>query len=136
MIKNVFYLTLKALFVLKIFKFLSSFFGHAEKQLDQKYKVYFKIYDVTTWETNNYITHIAQLPISRSKNNQTMKFGQLKEYKLRNIFLQKSYTKCGGEAIPRRFYQKSILSASLNLQPKVLYSLFLLYAKLRTIIIY
>ena len=26
-----------------------------------------------------------------------MKFGQLIEYNMRNIFLQKSYTKCGGE---------------------------------------
>ena len=33
--------------------------------------------------------------ISRSKGNQTMKFGQLIEYNMRNIFLEKSYTKCG-----------------------------------------
>ena len=26
-----------------------------------------------------------------------MKFGQLIEYNMRNIFLEKSYTKCGGE---------------------------------------
>ena len=32
--KNAFYFTLKALFVLKIIKFLSWFFGHADKQLD------------------------------------------------------------------------------------------------------
>ena len=31
MMKNVFYFNLKALFVLKIFKFLSQLFGHAEK---------------------------------------------------------------------------------------------------------
>ena len=41
--------------------------------------------------------------ISRSKGNQVMKFGQLIEYKMGNIFLEKSYTKCGGEAIPRPF---------------------------------
>ena len=29
--------------------------------------------------------------ISRSKDNQTMKFGQLIEYNMRNIFLEKSY---------------------------------------------
>ena len=34
-------------------------------------------------------------PISRSKGNQTMKFGQLMEYNMRSIFLEKSYTKCG-----------------------------------------
>ena len=32
--KKAFYFTLKALFILKISRFLSSFFGHAEKQLD------------------------------------------------------------------------------------------------------
>ena len=35
--------------------------------------------------------------ISRSKGSQTMKFGQLIEYKMKNIFLEKSYAKCGGE---------------------------------------
>ena len=34
--------------------------------------------------------------ISRSKGNENMKFGQLIEYNMRNIFLEKSYTKCGG----------------------------------------
>ena len=38
--------------------------------------------------------------ISRSKGNQTMKFGQLIEYGMRNISLKKSYTKCGEETIP------------------------------------
>ena len=36
--------------------------------------------------------HILPI-ISRSKSNQTMKFGQLIEYNVRNIFFQKSYTK-------------------------------------------
>ena len=43
------------------------------------------IYDVTTWLTNNCNTH----NISRSKGNQTMKFGQLMERDMRNIFLKK-----------------------------------------------
>ena len=34
--------------------------------------------------------------ISGSKNNQAMKFGQLKEYNMRNIFREKPYTKYGG----------------------------------------
>ena len=29
-----------------------------------------------------------------------MKFGQLIEYNMRSIFLEKSYTECGGEFIP------------------------------------
>ena len=44
--------------------------------------------------------------ISRSKDNQTMKFGQLIECNMRNIFLEKSYTKCGGETSPRHFSDK------------------------------
>ena len=43
--------------------------------------------------------------ISRSKGNQTVEFCQLVEYNMRNIFLEKSYTKCGGETIPRPFYK-------------------------------
>ena len=34
-----------------------------------------------------------------------MKAGQLTEYNMRNIFLEKSYTKCGGEASLRPFYK-------------------------------
>ena len=39
-----------------------------------------------------------------------MKSGQLIEYNLRNIFLEKSYTKCGGETIPRPFSKKLNIS--------------------------
>ena len=52
--------------------------------------------------------------ISRSKDNQTMKFGQLIEYNMRNIFVEKSYTKCGGETVTRPFSKKSKLSISLD----------------------
>ena len=51
--------------------------------------------------------------ISRSKGIQTMNFGQLLEYNMRYIFLNKSYTKCGGETIPRPFSKKSKLSISI-----------------------
>ena len=54
MMKNALYFTLKALSVPKIFKFLSWLCGHVEKQLDQKDKVRFKIYDGTTWLTDNF----------------------------------------------------------------------------------
>ena len=43
-----------------------------------------------------------------------MKCGQLVEYNTRNIFLEKSYTKFGGEPIPRPFSKKSKLSMSLD----------------------
>ena len=54
-----------------------------------------------------------------------MKPGQLIEYSLRNIFLEKSYTKCGGETIPRPFSKKLKLSISLDQYSKVSYILFL-----------
>ena len=52
--------------------------------------------------------------ISRSKGNQTMKFGQLIEYNMRNIFLEKSFTKFGGETSPRHFSEKLKFSISLD----------------------
>ena len=54
-----------------------------------------------------------------------MKFGQLIEYNTRNIFLEKSYTKFGGETSPRPFYGKLKLSISLEQYSKVVYNLFL-----------
>ena len=60
MIKNAIYFISKALFVLKVFKFLSWLFGHVLKRLDSKDKVNFKFYDVTAWLTNICNTHIAQ----------------------------------------------------------------------------
>ena len=62
-----------------------------------------------------------------------MKFGQLIKYDLRNIFLEKLYTKCGGETILRPFLKKLKLSISLDQYSKVSYILFLLFAKLRTV---
>ena len=44
--------------------------------------------------------------ISRSKGNQAMKFGHLLKNNMRNIFLEKSYTKCGEETIARPFSKK------------------------------
>ena len=35
--------------------------------------------------------------ISRTKDNQTVKAGQLIEYNMRKIFLKQSYPKCGRE---------------------------------------
>ena len=52
--------------------------------------------------------------ISRSKDNQTVRLGQLIEYNMRNTFLEKSYTKGGGETIPRVFTKKPKLSISLD----------------------
>ena len=112
MMKNAFYFTLKALFVLKIFKFLSWFFGHVTKRLDKKDKVNFKFYDVTAWLANNRNTHIAQY--FEYIGIQMMTFGQLIECTMRNIFLEKSYIKYDGETSPRLFSENLKLSISLD----------------------
>ena len=44
--------------------------------------------------------------ILRSKSNETKKFGQLIEYNMKNIFLEKSYAKCVRETSPRNFFGK------------------------------
>ena len=51
--------------------------------------------------------------ISRSKGNQTMKFDQLIEYIMRNIFLEMLRT-FGRETIPRPFSKTSKLMISLD----------------------
>ena len=56
---------------------------------------------------------------------------------MRNIFLEKSHATCGGETIPRPFSKKSKLkSIDLDQLFEVLYSLFLLHVKLRTVKLY
>ena len=65
--------------------------------------------------------------ISRSKSNQKMKFGQLNECNMRNVFLEKPYTKCGEETSPKPFSEKLKLTISLDRWSKDLYSLLLLY---------
>ena len=57
-------------------------------------------------------THIFP-SISKSKDNQTKKSGQLIEYTMWNIFVEKPYTKCGGP-FPRTFSKKSELGISLD----------------------
>ena len=59
------------------------------------------------------IIHILS-NIWRSKGNKTMKFGQLIECNTRNIFLEKSFTKCDGETSPRPFSEKLKLIISLD----------------------
>ena len=75
MMENAFYFILKGLFVLEIFTFLSHFLS----RLISKFK---------TSQTGQQIITLHILPnISRSKDDQIMKFGQLIEYNMRNIFL-------------------------------------------------
>ena len=92
------------------------------------------IFKFMTLQSGKQIIVMHILPnISRRKDHQTMKLGQLIEYNMRNNFLGKSYTKCGGETTPRIFSKKSKVSISLDQQFKVLHGLFLLYGKFRAI---
>ena len=60
-----------------------------------------------TSRTAKQIITILILPNpSRSKANHKMNFGQLIEYNTRNIFLEKSYAKCGVETSTRPFSKK------------------------------
>ena len=62
-----------------------------------------------TSQTGPQITIIHILSnTSRSKGNQTTKFGHLREYDMRNSFLEKPYTKYAGEASRRPFYIKKL----------------------------
>ena len=81
---NVFYFILKALFVLKIFKFLSRLFGHIGKT------AWLENSKLMTSQPGSQTIAIHILPnILQSKGNQTMKFGQLIEHNKRNIFSSK-----------------------------------------------
>ena len=86
MMKNAFYLILKALFVLT-FRFLLGRFGHVKSVI------------INIWLVSKCVTSqpgkqkiaISILPnILQSEGSQAMKFGQLIKYNKINIFLQKS----------------------------------------------
>ena len=86
--KNAFYFTLKAFFVLQIFKFLSCPFSHAEKNSNITNARLFSKFMMSQPVQQTIAINI--LPkTSQTKDNQTIKFGQLVEYRKRNIFLQK-----------------------------------------------
>ena len=58
--------------------------------------------------------------ISRSRGNQTLKFGQLTECNRIIFFLEKLHAECRREASPRPFYEKSKLSISLDQHSEML----------------
>ena len=98
--KNAFYSILKALFILKIFKFLSRLFGHVGM----------------TSQPGLEIIAIHILPnISQSKGKKTMKFGQFIKYSKINIFLQKLWRKWGKETSSRPLF---IFLKKLNMRWK------------------
>ena len=58
-----------------------------------------------TSQTRQQTITIHILPSISSKPNQDMKFGQVIECNVRNIFLKKLYAACGEEACRRPFHK-------------------------------
>ena len=69
---------------------------------------------MTSQPVKQTITLHILINISASKGNQAMKFGQLIERNMRNIFLEKSCTNYGRKASPRPFSEELKLSRSLD----------------------
>ena len=91
---------------IKIFRFLSLLFW-SRKKTDSKF--------ITPSTEKHIITKLILPNISRTKDNQAAKFGQLIEYNVRNIFLEKWYVKYGKKVVPDSF-SKSNLSIPLDQQ--------------------
>ena len=103
MMKNAFHFILKALSILKIFKFLSRHFGHVWKTAWLKrLKLTWKF--MTSQPGLQAIAIPILLNISQSKGSQTMKFGQSAEYHKWNIFLQILCRKWGKENSSRPLF--------------------------------
>ena len=64
-----------------------------------------------------------------NKDNQAIKFGQLRECNIKNIFFENPYTKYGGETSPRPFSENLKLSISLDQQSEFLFSSFYCISK-------
>ena len=84
--KNTFYFMFKALFFLRHLQFCSDFLIMRENGLIRKLRFISKYMTSSGKQTS---TMLMLLNILRSKGKQAMKFDQLIEYNLRNIFLKK-----------------------------------------------
>ena len=84
--------------IYKMFKFLLWLFWSYRERSDKKAKVNFKFYDLANWGEGkkNKLSNI-----SRCKGNQTIIFGHLVEFNMKNIFLEKSYTQYVSEISPK-----------------------------------
>ena len=80
MMKNAFYFNLRALFVLKIFKFLSWLFSHAGNSLCRKKRLISKL--MASQSGKHTITIHITPDISKSKGNQTMKIDKNFSWKI------------------------------------------------------
>ena len=120
--KIAFYFTLKALFFLKIFKFFLWLSDHVQNSLIRKIMLISKFVTSQTGKQTIAIHILSN--ISRSKSNQTMKFGQLIEYNMKH-FSWKIMHKIWWKNYSQTLFQKiKIEHISELIVYKVLYSLF------------
>ena len=104
LIKNAFYFTSEALFVLNFLSFLVGLIRRT--RLVSKF--------MTSQPGSQTIVTHKLLNSSRGKSNQTIKFGHLIDYNMRIIFKEKWLPKCGGGTSPRPFSKKLKLNISLD----------------------
>ena len=111
-IKKAFYFPLKALFVLKIFKFCVDFLVMYENGLIRNIRLILK------FRRHNVLNKQLQYtycPISQEvKGNQTMKFGQLIEITLGTFLLKNHTQNVSNKLFPDPYLKKSKLSISLD----------------------
>ena len=104
LMKNAFYFILKALCILKVFKFLSWLFGLVEKNcLIGDIRLIAKFMALQDGQQTVAI-HRLFPNISRIQGNQTLKLGHLIKYNKINSFLQKLCRKWGRETSSRLFF--------------------------------
>ena len=127
--KNAFYFMLQKLSqFLRYSHFCPDFLVIQENGLVRKLRLISKF--VTSQTGQQIITLHVSPNISRSKGNQTMKFGQLIKYNGRNSFHQKSCRKQGRETSSRPllvFLETFIKSRSKRSTPKFQYVLVVIY---------
>ena len=112
MMKNDFISPLKLFSFSRYLSFVMTFWSCRKKIFITKIKLISK--SMTSQPGQQTIAIHILLNISRSKSNQVMKFWQLLEYNMRDIFLQISFTKYDGETSPKPFSEKLKLSISLD----------------------
>ena len=122
MMKNAFYFTSKARFVIKIFKLCLEFLVMKQNGFIRKIGLISNFMTSRPGKQTIVIHTLSNISrskgnvsnISRSKGNETMTFAQLIECNMRKIFVEKPFQNCGGETSPRPFSEKLKLIISLN----------------------
>ena len=98
--KNIFYFTLKLFLFLRYWNIMQKNCSMKKLKLISKF--------MTSWIGKQIITTKTLPYISRSEDSQTMKFGELIEYNMRNIFFENTSWKCGQQTSSRFFFKNLI----------------------------